>query len=68
MRVRLGVVKGGGSALMVIADHDREQGFTVLAAGEDRWVPVDFEGLALMVRPARSGAPPAVSDGPMQVR
>ncbi len=51
-RVQHGVLKGGGSALLVITDHDREQNFTVLSAGEDRWVPVDFEGLTLMVRPA----------------
>jgi CRISPR-associated protein Cas2 len=54
--------RGGWSALMVVTDRSREQGFTVLSAGIDRWVPEDFEGLTLMVRPAvqtTGGAPAA---------
>jgi CRISPR-associated protein Cas2 len=47
-RVRLGI--RSGSALMLVASSAREQGYEVLTAGKDRWVPTDFEGLTLMVR------------------
>jgi CRISPR-associated protein Cas2 len=42
-----------GAALMVVTAPGREQGYEVLSAGRDRWMPTDFEGLTLMVRPNR---------------
>jgi CRISPR-associated protein Cas2 len=45
-----------GCAVLVVADHGREQGYEVLTAGRDRWVPVDLEGLVLMRRPVRVDA------------
>ncbi len=55
-RVQHGVLKGGGSALLVIADHGREQNFTVMSAGEGRWVPVaPARGVLEVLKP-----PPAV--------
>lgn len=65
-RVERGVKDG--CAVLVVANHDREQGFEVLTAGRGRWVPVDFGGLVLMRRsgtvrpgpepgPRRSGGP-----------
>ncbi|MGH3402013.1 MAG: type I-E CRISPR-associated endoribonuclease Cas2e [Streptosporangiaceae bacterium] len=53
-RVEKGVKDG--CAVLVVADHDREQGYEVLTAGVDRWVPVDFEGLTLMRKPVRGAA------------
>jgi CRISPR-associated protein Cas2 len=50
-RVKRALVKEPGSALMLITDHSREQGYQVRACGEDRWVPADFDGLTLMGRP-----------------
>lgn len=50
-RVERGVKDG--CAVLVVADHGREQGYEVLTAGRDRWVPVDLEGITLMFRPAR---------------
>ena len=49
-RVRFGVLQGG-SAVMVVTDRGREQGYEILTAGAGRWVPADFEGLTLMRRP-----------------
>ena len=49
-RVRNGVKSG--SAVMVIVSPGREQGYEILTAGRDRWVPADFEGLTLMWRPS----------------
>ena len=48
-RVRKGI--GDGSAVLVVTAQDREQGYEVLTAGRDRWVPVDFGGITLMRRP-----------------
>jgi CRISPR-associated protein Cas2 len=46
-----------GCAVLVVTDHGREQGYEVLTAGRDRWVPVDLEGITLMRRPAAGEAP-----------
>lgn len=43
---------GDGSAVLVAADRRREQGAEILTAGTGRWVPVDFDGLILVRRPA----------------
>lgn len=51
-RVERGVKDG--LAVLLVASHDREQGFEVLTAGAGRWVPADFEGLVLMRRPLPS--------------
>lgn len=51
-RVRLGT--RSGSALMLVVSAAREQGYEILTAGTGRWVPADFEGLTLMVRPFAS--------------
>jgi CRISPR-associated protein Cas2 len=51
-RVRFGVLQGG-SAVMVVADRSREQGFEILTAGAGRWDAADFEGLTLMRRPVQ---------------
>ena len=52
-RVQAGV--RGGSAVLVAAGGNREQGYEILTAGRDRWAPADFDGITLMRRPA----PPA---------
>jgi CRISPR-associated protein Cas2 len=44
----------GGSAVLVAASGDREQGYEILACGRDRWVPVDFDGLTLIGKPHRA--------------
>jgi CRISPR-associated protein Cas2 len=48
-KARFGVLQGG-SAIMVVADRSREQGFEILTAGTARWEAADFEGLTLMRR------------------
>lgn len=48
-RVERGVKDG--CAVLVVAARDREQGYEVLTAGRDRWIPADFEGITLMQRP-----------------
>lgn len=48
-RVERGVKDG--CAVLVVAARDREQGYEILTAGRDRWVPADFEGITLMRRP-----------------
>jgi hypothetical protein len=45
-----------GCAVLVVTDHGREQGYEVLTAGRDRWVPVDLEGITLMLKPVRQVA------------
>lgn len=42
---------GRGSAILVFADPSREQGYGMLTAGPGRWVPADFDGLTLVIRP-----------------
>lgn len=39
-----------GRALMVFKDRDREQGFGFLTNEHD-WVPTDYDGVTLMLRP-----------------
>jgi CRISPR-associated protein Cas2 len=51
-RARFGVLHGG-SAVMMVADRSREQGYEILTAGTGRWVAADFEGLTLMRRGGR---------------
>ncbi len=53
-RVERGVKDG--CAVLVVVTRDREQGFEVLTAGRDRWVPVDLEGITLMRKPFRQAA------------
>lgn len=55
-RVERGVDDGDGCAVLVVTDHGREQGYEVLTAGRDRWVPEDFDGITLMRRLARQAA------------
>lgn len=43
----------GGSAVLVAASGDREQGCEILTCGRDRWVPADYDGLTLMRKPPR---------------
>lgn len=57
-RVQAGV--RGGSAVLVAASRDTEQGYEILTCGRDRWVPADFDGLTLMRKPRRGATP----DGP----
>jgi CRISPR-associated protein Cas2 len=61
VRVMKGTVSGG-SAVLVAAARDREQGYEILTAGSARWEPADFGGITLMLRPNRPsrGAVPAV--------
>jgi CRISPR-associated protein Cas2 len=62
VRVRHGILKGGGSAVLVITAHDREQGYDILTAGVGRRIPADFDGITLMrMAPGMSGesGPPA---------
>jgi CRISPR-associated protein Cas2 len=53
-RVERGVKDG--CAVLVVTDHGREQGYGVLTAGRDRWVPVDMEGITLMLKPVQQAA------------
>ncbi|MFJ3642879.1 type I-E CRISPR-associated endoribonuclease Cas2e [Streptomyces sp. NPDC090108] len=46
-----------GQAIM-IEPAPTEQGWTVRTAGQDRWTPVDFDGLTLMARPRLTGNEP----------
>ena len=39
-----------GQAVMIESART-EQGWTVRTAGQDRWTPIDFDGLTLMARP-----------------
>lgn len=55
-RVERGV--NDGCAVLLVADHGREQGYEILTAGRDRWVPADMEGITLMRRPARQAERP----------
>jgi CRISPR-associated protein Cas2 len=54
IRDRLWTVLAGrirdGQAVM-IEPARTEQGWAVRTAGQDRWTPVDFDGLTLMARP-----------------
>jgi CRISPR-associated protein Cas2 len=43
----------GGSAVLVAASGSTEQGYEILTCGAGRWVPVDFDGLALIRKPPR---------------
>lgn len=51
-RVQAGV--RGGSAVLVAASGEREQGYEVMTCGPGRWVPVDFDGLTLISKPPRA--------------
>lgn len=53
VRVQAGVRSGSG--VLIAADRDREQGYEVRTCGTDRRVPVDFDGLTLIRRPAPAG-------------
>ena len=55
-RVERGVKDG--CAVLLVAAHDREQGYEILTAGRDRWVPVDLEGITLMRRQPRVSSSP----------
>lgn len=55
-RVERGVGGGDGCAVLVVTDHGREQGYEILTAGRDRWVPADMEGITLMRKPVRQAA------------
>ncbi|MFC4517947.1 type I-E CRISPR-associated endoribonuclease Cas2e [Streptomyces ehimensis] len=48
---------GDGQAV-VIEPARTEQNWTVRTAGQDRWTPIDFDGLTLMSRPRESAAQP----------
>jgi CRISPR-associated protein Cas2 len=50
-RVQAGV--RGGSAVLVTASGDKEQGYEILTCGRHRWTPVDFDGLTLIEVPRR---------------
>jgi len=50
-RVQAGV--RGGSAVLVAAGGNREQGYEILTCGRDRWVPADYDGLTLIRKPPR---------------
>ncbi len=43
---------GDGQAIMVEAARN-EQGWAVRTAGQDRWYPIDLDGLILSARPRR---------------
>jgi len=51
-RVRAGL--RGGSAVLVAASGDQEQGYEILTCGRDRWVPDDYDGLTLIRKPPRA--------------
>jgi CRISPR-associated protein Cas2 len=57
VRVRRGIVKGGGSAVLVVTAHDREQGYDIVTAGRGRRIPADFDGMTLMRVPGSGTAP-----------
>lgn len=46
-----------GQAVM-IEPAATEQGWAVRTAGQDRWTPVDFDGLTLMARPRGTASEP----------
>lgn len=46
-----------GQAVM-IEPAATEQGWAVRTAGQDRWTPIDFDGLTLMARPRNNTASP----------
>jgi CRISPR-associated protein Cas2 len=50
---RVGQSVRDGSAVLVAASADREQGYEIRACGARRRLPVDFDGLTLMERPRR---------------
>ena len=51
-RVRAGV--RDGSAVLVAASREREQGYEVMTCGQDRWIPADYDGLTLIRKPGRA--------------
>jgi CRISPR-associated protein Cas2 len=46
-----------GQAVMIEPARN-EQGWTARTAGQDRWSPIDFDGLTLMSRPRASAEQP----------
>jgi hypothetical protein len=48
---------GSGSALMVTAAADSEQGYEIVTAEQGCWAAAGFDGLTLMMRPAICFAP-----------
>lgn len=53
-RVQAGV--RDGSAVLVAASSGTEQGYEIRTCGQGRWVPADFDGLALITKPRRATA------------
>jgi CRISPR-associated protein Cas2 len=53
-RVRAGV--RDGSAVLIAASSNREQGYEIMTCGNDRWIPADFDGLTLIRKPGRATA------------
>lgn len=51
-RVRAGV--RDGSAVLVAASREKEQGYEIMSCGTGRWVPADFDGLTLIRKPRRA--------------
>lgn len=45
---------GSGSAVLIHTART-EQGYEIVTAGRDRWTPVDFEGVTLILRPHSQG-------------
>jgi CRISPR-associated protein Cas2 len=53
-RVRAGV--RDGSAVLVAASRETEQGYEIMTCGQGRWIPADFDGLTLIRKPRRATA------------
>ncbi len=50
-RVRAGV--RDGSAVLVAASGETEQGYEIMTCGQHRWIPADYDGLTLIRKPGR---------------